>query len=443
MPVIHAVTNFSGNAGDSNAVISIASKVKAETFIEHKLDNPDGDAVKAFADSLNANNDHVLVIAGAKGLDFLRSALQNSAVQATLAQGRLIISWSGHQVPKEIKGLEDDLNVVGVLDEAVEFEPAITKTFGDRLIRTNFVANTLTLDDLKSGEKLKTWNATHPSQQIPTVLPENVTGIIGAFLPGDAERLGNAGQNFFTEDQAYALGLALGRQALTANKFLLMTNGPRMGKYDHTSDPANPKLREPKPHIKGAETDPVTTAFLKGIEKSGLPTAQYQFIDFIAGDSAYIPIACALYKLKDAVVYYGAESISEVQLASFFNTIAIKVKVMTELSTAFLEKCLIWQRVACAELAADGSFHMTHKVDREVKALFISQNPERDAQSIANKITEELRLAPAVRATKRSNLLLHTATTSMQKLSLYDASQAKSTEHAVKEKAEPMKLGYS
>lgn len=408
MPVIHAVTNFSGNAGDSNAVMSISAKIKEATIIEHKIDNPESNAAKEFAVSLQEGNDHVLILAGAKGLEFLQAALRYSSVQEALGQGKLIISWSGHQIPKEMDGLEDNLTVVGVLEDAIAYEPTIKEKFGTRLIPTAFVANTLTLDDLKSGKKLVEWNANHSTQQIPVKLPENLTGMIGAFLPGDTERLRNEGQNFYTTDEANSLGLALGHEALENKKFLLSTNGPRMGKFDHTSDPSKPKLREPKPHIKGAPIDPVTAAFLAGIEASGLPKEQYLFIDFIAGDSAYVAIACALYKFKDSIVYYGAESISNVELADFFDTTAIKVSVMTEISMGFLTKCINLSRVSCAELTSGNRLVIIDRVDPQFKDLFKHQNSSRDAQALANKIMQELRQAPALRVANRSKVLLHT-----------------------------------
>lgn len=404
MPIIHAMTNFSGNAGDSNAVLAVANKIPAAVVLEHKMDQKDRDAVAEFIANTNDSEDHVLVIAGVQGLKFLAQALKEPRMQELIAQKRLVISWSGHQVPKEMAGLEDNLDVVGVLSEAIEFKPAIKETFGARLINMEFVPNTLTKELLESGGPLKTWNATHPDTQIP----DAPNGYIAAFLPGDAPDTNDI-YKFYSEDDAYALGLALALEAKSKGKFLLATNGPRMGKFDPKSDPSNPKLRATLMHVAGAPMDPVSQRFLEGIRASGLSADQYQFIDFVDKDSAYNAIACAVYKRNaQSEVYYSAESISQAELGQFFaNTYACLVNVMSDLHKRFLDRITrLYFRVGIAELHATG-MHVISKPDPDMKKMFLSMIPDRDAQQLANAIIRKLKLLQEVRTAGTGKPVTH------------------------------------
>lgn len=434
--VVHSITNFSGNAGDSNSVLAIANRIPQAMIIEHKLEPQN--TIAELEASLNNNDEHVLVVSGVQGLKFLAEALKNDKVLELIAEQKLVVSFSAHQPPPDFYLYADKMHVIGLLEEAIKFDEELQKKLGRRLVSMDFVPNTLTRELLESGSALQLWNEKHPN----AIIPDSPDGYVAGFLPGNApDRFGN--YKFFSSEDAYKLGLCLGREALNSGKFLVATNGPRMGNFYPESDPKKPVLRrfkvtgegadqklewvkfadltadeiatkptyETSPHIKGAPLDPESTEFVRGIKASGLPEDRYRFIDYVEKDSAYIAIACAVYKRNnDSVVYYSAESISPAELALFFKTYAFMVNVMSDLHAAFLNRITLnYHRVATAQFTESG-FVTIREIDPVLKQQFMHINPENDAQNIANAIHAELQLLRDVRSAGAGKIMLHDIT---------------------------------
>ena len=396
--------------GDSNAVSAIASKVNAAE-IRYYQDGKPAAALAELEATINPVDQYVLVISGPHGLKLLAAALKSDAIQALIAQQRLTISWSGHKPTADFAQYIPHLNVVGLLHEAIT--PKLRAALGTRLLDMEFVPNTLTVADMQSGTALLEWNINHPHAQIP----DSPTGYIFANLPGDAPDETDA-YKYYPAAEAYNLGVALAKDALASKQFLLATNGPRIGRYyadspdakkpimrrfrtdganlawQELSELSQQEIEDPtpqnKPHIKGAPLDPISAAFLAGLEAGGLPATQFLFVDF-DGESAYAAMACAAYKYKDtSTAIYGAESISLAELGMFFKTYAFTVNVMCDLHTRFLDRIHTnYHRVAKAEVHASGLM-ITSNVKDNLKLYFRGMNPERDAQKIAEKINAQI-----------------------------------------------------
>lgn len=394
MPVVHAMTTV-GNAGDSNAVLAIATKINNGSVIVLADNQPE--VITKLEQSLQPDAEHVLLISGVHGLKFLGQALRSEKVKTLIDQKKIVISWCGHQAPPDFNEYADQLHVVGLLQEAIEFDPNLKSTLGRRLVSMEFVPNTLTKEILESGTALEEWNKNHPTLEN---IPDSKNGYIAAFLPGDApDRAGV--YKFYSAEDAYKLGMCLAKEAISENKFLLVTNGPRMGKFDPASpDPKNPIIIGK--HIKGEPMDHVTTAFLNGVLDSGIAFDKFLLLDYVDKDSAYAAIACAVYRQdKNSAVYTFGDSISNQELGYFFtNVTAIKVNVMSDLHTAFLErisKNLF--RVAVAQQEGE-QIKCESVPDPGLKQMYLERNPDNDAQNIAGAIEQELQLLKQVRIVK-------------------------------------------
>ena len=340
--------------GDTENLRAITSKLSSQ-FIEQTIKTEfyqdcDPDAISLINANLDQDQQHILLISGTHGLEFLNAALKNPKIQSLIKDKKLIVSWGGHQAPKDLKTLESNLMVVSLVQESID--KSLEDTFGSRLVSTKMVPNTLNNKTLTLA--LIDWHKKNPSQE--DSIPDSTNGYIGVFLGGDApDEDGN--HKCYTADEAFAQGRAFGLEAKKTDKILLVTNGPRMGKiYPESPDPKHPILTrindkgqwvafedltdserntDPsadfKAHATKAPVDPVSAAFIAGIQSSGLTVDQYRFIDFRFGKSAYQAIISALYANKDSsVAFYSGESVSYAEIGYFIpKTYAFEVGSMS------------------------------------------------------------------------------------------------------------------
>lgn len=272
----------------------------------------------------NPNEQHIFILSGSHGFEFIQ---KNPDVQSIIEQKKPIVIWFGHQNPGAgVQSVKEYLNIVALPKYILADQPELTSYFKDNCVSMTSVPNTLTKEALATAQE--TWNSTYPVEKIRPA--EN--GYMGIFLGGDAPKPDGT-YLYWDIKEAQEQGLAFGKKAIEENKSLLITNGPRTGKFDPQSpDPKNPVVRGT--HTESAPLDLVSAAFLAGLKESGIPETQYQFFDFKFGKpakSAYKAMVAALRETPGSVAIYSGESISYAEIAYFVpHTYVFRTQSMNE-----------------------------------------------------------------------------------------------------------------
>lgn len=445
MPTIIAMTNPSF-AGDSKSVEAIA-RIISPTY--KTIPDNAANALEQLQIYLDTKEDNVLIISGTHGLDFLRLALNNDKVKALIQQKRLMICWSGHQAPPNLTEYSNDIDVVALSQDYITLNPAITASFGSRLVPLQMIPNTLSKERLENGTPIiAAWNTKHQnntSLQLPTTIPEGLTGYIVAVVGGDAPDMQGKHQ-LYNRQQAFKDGYTLAREAIRLGKMLLVTTSPRTGKiFKESADSTSPVLMrftksdterlrwvrweeltnqekdDPKnypphqdliAHAPNAPLDPISARFLDGIRHAKLATDQYKFIDFRFGDSAYEAMACVAYPYAaHSIVYYSGESMSQAELGEFFpHTYVFRITSMSKLHEAFLERMAKLHRVGIVELVAD-KINVEHEIDPAKKEQNMHITAATDSADVAAAIQGKLAIFAEVRAVGAGKVLLMRQTT--------------------------------
>jgi hypothetical protein len=324
-----------GFLGDNQQIMAIKAqliqKYQTVNFIEYQ-DNQ-STTLEQLSKTFEDSNDqkHVFILSGAHGFEFIQ---KNPDVQTIIEQKKPIVIWMGHQDPG-LSSIQQYLNIVALPQYILEDQPALQFLFQDRCISMQSVPNTLTAKALLTAKEI--WNRTYPKESIEPV----ANAYIGIFLGGDAP-MPDGTCVCWGQKEAYERGLAFGIIAMTQEKpkYLLITNGPRTGKfYSESSNLKTPLVRQYKgsrwlsvdaaaaqtdsdfaPHTPSSPLDPVSSAFLTGLKESGIPETKYQFFDFKFGKppkSAYQAIIAALHESPNSIAVYSGESISYLEIAYF------------------------------------------------------------------------------------------------------------------------------
>ncbi|MDB6096602.1 MAG: hypothetical protein JWM09_880 [Francisellaceae bacterium] len=404
MPYIHMFLNESF-AGDSAQVVAIAQELEktikeCEKF-EYQDNNPQAiESLAQHIEDAEPKKPHVLLVSGNHGLELLK----NKELQDLLKKHNMLVSWGGHQDPG-LEPLAPLLDVVGLLKEAIT--PELQASLKERLIQTSMIPNTLKEAELLPA--LNIWNTRY--QNTLDTIPSWENGYLGVFLGGDAPQK-NKPFLFYDSDAAYKDGFAFGKEARTKNKMLLVTTGPRIGKFY----PNSPDLSKPIPrqfnngfwlalsqltakqqsepeaaclaHSKDAPLDPVSKAFLKGIKDSQLADNQYRFIDFKFGKSAYQAMIGAVYKARDkSEAFYSSDSISYAEIGFVIpNTFAFKISSTNPDHERTLSRFANELHIIGEASINDKQEIVRKPIDKVAKAHTLEQGPNVDAKKMVNAI---------------------------------------------------------
>jgi len=361
--IIYTMCN-SNFAGDTESVRAIANQLSARSTdqtirIEEQQDD-DAEAIQHLKTSLNEFPDHtqILLISGTHGLKFLQQAIQDPEISELISNKKLIVSWSGHQAPKELQSLEAYLSVVSLVQESIN--PSIQDTFGLRLVPTAMVSNSLTFEKLEVA--INAWHKKNPDPE--NSIPPSENGYIGVFLGGDAPDE-NDKQKLYTAEEAREQGRIFGLEAQKTGKILLVTNGPRMRQE-------------------------VSAAFVEGVNGNGLTADQYRFFNFRPGNSAYQAIIAALYKYSEhSLAFYSADSISYAEIGYFIPyTYAFEVGSTSNKHKAILKRFMEeLHLVGKAELSETDL--KVSDIDQTKKQATLESGLNKDAANIAGAILNQ------------------------------------------------------
>jgi Mitochondrial fission ELM1 len=108
----------------------------------------------------------------------------------------------------------------------------------------------------------------------------------------------------FTEDNARQLARFIAKEQ--GNRHLVITNGPRTGKFDPKTMEENKTV-----HRMGVK-DPVTLAFVEELEKNLVKPEQYTLFDFQFGQKSDMDVILGLLRAHKAELYVPGESTSSI-----------------------------------------------------------------------------------------------------------------------------------
>lgn len=398
--IVHVLIN-DGFVGDNHQVQAIGAELETRNFSKEMVfltrsDN-DPNIAQQLASDWKTTEQAVLVISGKHGLELLA----NPEVREIIGKKKPTIIWVGHQDPG-LATVKDELSVVALPQHILDQKPELQAEWNNRVVAMEAVPNTLSPQELLLA--VSEWDASHPDATIPKAKQ----GYLGVFLGGDAPEPDNV-HHYWSEENARQLGMKFGELAQAEGKLLLVTNGPRCGKfYPDSPDPKNPVVRQSidgcwraltdlsqedkknsnpvgKPHAVGSPMDPVSVAFLEGVKASGIGDDQYRFFDFQFGHSAYKAIVAAIFsQQQQSVVFYSGESISYAELSYLIpQTFAFFVDSMNAGHQAALDRF--------SRLGMIGVFDFTkafdkQRLDEKNKLPFMQAGAKGDAKRIVDTL---------------------------------------------------------
>lgn len=348
-----------GYLGERHQVLPIQEQI-AQTFNQFQVktfqhEDSDPNIVKKLETELSKENKNILLLSGKNGCIFI----QRKDIQNLIESKNFFVIWVGHQHPDGLIENEKWFNRIALPLYIIDSYPILKKTFGDRLIALDTIPNNTKASDLESS--LADWNKNHPTEPI-TISKEDQRLPVGIFLGGDALKRDDV-HLYWNVEEAESMGRIFGILALKEKKFLWITNGARTGKfYPNSPNPKDPIIRqfkgshwiplsellkeipenvllagqkvnqykETSVHSLKSPLDPVSAAFIEGLENSGLkPNSDFRFFDFKTGKSAFNAILAILKNNEKAEAYYSAESIAYASIGYLIaNTYAFRVASM-------------------------------------------------------------------------------------------------------------------
>lgn len=414
-----------GFLGDNQQVVAVGEQI-LKKFNSHtvnvlSVEHDNVESLLKLKDSFLKAGKVVFILCGSHGDALLKTQEFQALLREKIFSEKPMVVWVGHQDPGLIAS-KDLLDIVAIPTYMVEGNKDLKVAFKDRLVAMQSVPNTLKQSEL--NVELEKWNKTYSNESIPTFKE----GYIGVFLGGDAENTDKT-YTYWSIRNAYEQGLAFGKLALNEKKFLLVTNGPRTGKfYPESKDHKSPTLRQfqktgwiphseltteqiakPKKeetaHTAAAPVDPVSLAFIEGVMASRLETKMFLFLDFKFGKSAYKAVVGALYATQDnSIACYSGESISYSEIAYFIPyTYAFTVDSMNAGHRLALEH--FTQR----HMLAPFDFARTIKeqlLDRTRKDKVVLEGNSRDAEQIADLLSQRVTTDKKLEADKVASPVL-------------------------------------
>ncbi|MCH2038478.1 MAG: mitochondrial fission ELM1 family protein [Rickettsiales bacterium] len=287
---IHIITNES-NRGDLSQALGVrdalADKYSAETVVPslYRWDADSIDMLKKHLETKNedqATQHHVIIGVGTHGLKAL-TELHESRLASNVT-----LHWQGHQV---IKGLEKNASkftTVALPEHVLNDDIRKKLKHKTELVTTVGVSHNVTKDAIIDLDKnIK-----------DDLLPQ--TRYHAVFLGGDAPT-GKGKIKYFTPLEAVAFARRVADIAKEDGASVIVTNGPRTGKYDPRSSDIIGKHD-------GNAVDKVSEAFIDGLKGAGVKTVFYDFV--YNGESKFKPIVSHISKDPQSKAFVTGESTS-------------------------------------------------------------------------------------------------------------------------------------
>lgn len=232
----------------------------------------------------------IVIGIGTHGLKILET------ITSSELQNKPYTVWSGHQYIAGLEKLAGKVDLIAlpqhVLNDSIKklLHHSDTKLVGMVGVPHNITRASLV-------KSLEQWQVDSTLTKIP-----DLKNIIAVILGGDApDEKGK--QKFFTSKEASAFATYVANEALKTGATVLVTNGPRTGKF-------NPETGEEcKVHQEEAEIDNTTKAFVTALKTKSVP---YQLYNFTFGKASAYQAILAKVAANAGTAYVTGESTSMV-----------------------------------------------------------------------------------------------------------------------------------
>ena len=284
----------------------------------------------------------------------------------------VVTSWSGHQAATIL--MEGDaINKIDSIHLPRYAMPQQLRTQRNKVVETmHGVPNAKTAANFLTAFK----QAHENGLKIPQA-ESYITVVLGGDAPDAGYERASPEEkknhlHHFTVEEAWNLGKKVAWEAERENAVVLVTNGPRTGKYDAEGKPkTNP----------GTQDDPFLQAFEQGFQLNHPGTmAEPKLVkyDFHKGERAYDAIMGAAI-LKDGAVFLPGESTSmlteAVECCNPGKVVAYKTNAMNE--THERQSDILFNAGLIHKADADAIIHTPHITHRR---------PERAADTVAKHV---------------------------------------------------------
>lgn len=288
---IHIITNES-NRGDQSQALGVrdalAQSYSEDSVVPH-LYRWDAGNIEAFkkylgdkSSELQNSEHHVVIGVGEHGLKAL------SDIHKLKLPQNISLHWQGHQVMKGLEKAAASFETVALPEHVLDEETKKKLSQKTRLIPTIGVAHNIT------REKIADLDQVIKSD----LVPENLYHAV--FLGGDAPT-GKGKIKYFTPLEAVSFASRVAEVAKQDGASVIVTNGPRTGKFDSRSSEVIGKHD-------GTEVDRVSEAFIDNLKAAGVKTVFYDFV--YKGESKFKPIVSLISKNPASKAFVTGESTS-------------------------------------------------------------------------------------------------------------------------------------
>lgn len=310
-PVLHFFTEPTKFMGDRNHALGVMAAFKnycVSQNIPYQEKEWTADKYAEFLEFIKADLkaakesislQHIVLGVGTHGLEVLNKLCET---ESDLTD-QLLTVWSGHQYIAGLEKLSGKINMMALPTHAItepvkkfiQSIPSNSKT-NTSLVPMIGVPHNVTVTTV--NEALLKWQTDKSLPPLPNVSNDKPLDkpLIGVILGGDApDETGK--QHYFTPEEAADFAQSIAKLAKQSSATVLVTNGPRTGKFDPKSG------QEQKVHKEDSALDKTTQAFVQVLQDAHI---SYALFDFKFGKpSAYQPILALLNATKSPAFVTG------------------------------------------------------------------------------------------------------------------------------------------
>jgi len=230
-----------GHLGDQQQVLAIRDKL-SQKFSQFQIaavecDDNDPNILKKLEINPATEDKQVLLICSKNGCDLV----QRKEIQHLIRNRKFHVIWVGYQAHAELFENEQWFDRVALPTHIIKTYPKLAQVFGTKLVAMDVVPHSLKESDLLPA--LQRWNAQYRDETI-AIPPMADRSPVGVFLGGDVPNPDET-HLYWDPKEAFEAGKAFGTLALKEKKFLWITNNPRTGKfYPDSPNSKKPIIRQ-------------------------------------------------------------------------------------------------------------------------------------------------------------------------------------------------------
>ncbi|MEM7617621.1 MAG: hypothetical protein AAF195_04495, partial [Pseudomonadota bacterium] len=194
--------------------------------------------------------------------------------------------WAAHQPGKKLteEYKNHNIDLIAIPEHSINLQTLkklhTEKKYNNGLLLTEGVAHNMTIDKILDAY----------DERRDEIADADKYDFV--MLGGDAPDKDGKIQ-YYTKEEAFKLGIAIGKKSQQNNSFILACNGPRTGGFNIETGKRNNCHRITDPNtnqkIDNYQLDKVSQSFIDGLKSVGITEKNYKFYDFKYGEKSIYP----------------------------------------------------------------------------------------------------------------------------------------------------------